>query len=161
MSLAKTIGRALVVSLGLLAVGCTDLGSDVARDEDGQVTEEGEIGALRIKVGDCLGDLASGVVETATALPCDEAHRYEVYHAFDLPDGDFPGPEQIGTAANDGCLSAFEPFVGTDFQSSIYGFTPLTPTEDTWDRLDDREVLCMLSNFDQTDKTGSAQGTAQ
>lgn len=161
MPVAKILGSLFGAAFSMAAVGCADLGADVARDDEGQVSEEGEIGALRIQVGDCLGDLGTGVVESATAIPCEETHYYEVYHSFDLPDGDFPGPAVVGESADDGCLAAFSGFVGTDFQSSIYGFTSLTPTDDTWNRLDDRAVLCMLSHYDGTDKTGTARNTAQ
>ncbi len=146
-----------------LAVGACSQASEsdeTTRDDDGSIVDEGEIGAFRIQVGDCLGTIEeSGQIETAQGIPCDQEHQYEVYHAFDLPDGDFPGQVSVSSQAEEGCLAAFDPFVGIEYAVSIYGFTSLIPTQQSWDAIGDREVLCLLGNFDGTPKTGSAAGT--
>ena len=33
----------------------------------------------------------------------------------------------------------------------------ISPSEGSWDELDDREVLCLISNYDGTMKTGTAK----
>lgn len=163
MDMRRIIAVAVLAALGLLGAGCASTGDDDAttRDESGEIVGEGEIGAFRIKVGDCLGAIDGGSqIETAQGVPCTGEHQYEVYHSFDIPDGDFPGDSAVSTSAQDGCLAEFETFVGIAYEESIYGFTSLLPTEESWDRLDDREVLCLIGNFDGTPKSGSAQGSA-
>jgi len=67
--------------------------------------------------------------------------------------------DATGEAAGNGCYDAFAGFVGHDYETSIYGFTTLSPSAESWDQLDDREVLCLIANYDETKKTGSAQNT--
>ena len=40
------------------------------RDESGAVVEAGEVGSLRLKVGDCLGAEVIGEVELVPVVPC-------------------------------------------------------------------------------------------
>tara|TARA_B110000459_G_C16619231_1_gene500669 strand:- start:3053 stop:3235 length:183 start_codon:yes stop_codon:yes gene_type:complete len=40
------------------------------RDESGAVVEAGEVGSLRLKVGDCLGAQAVGEVESVPVVRC-------------------------------------------------------------------------------------------
>jgi hypothetical protein len=164
MGIGKLVGGA-VAGLGVVGLGYAGIaGQDnTTRDESGAIISEGEVGAFRIQLGDCLNGLSGGLVESVEGVPCSEPHSEEVYHAFNLDEGDgtFPGDEVVGTAADEGCYAAFEPFVGTTFEESEYGFSSLTPSEESWDELDDREVLCLIANYDGTPKTGSAEGTAK
>ena len=49
-----------------------------------------------------------------------------------------------------------------DYQTSIYWITSVTPSADTWDEGDDREIVCALKLGEAGDETtGSAQGTGQ
>jgi hypothetical protein len=152
-----------VMAAALLATGCLDLDDDsTTRDDEGAIVEGGELGAFSIQVGDCLGAAESSQIETVEGIPCDEPHRYEVYHGFalEIADDSFPGASVIEPAAESGCLEAFTSFVGVPLEQSIYQFVTITPTVDSWERSDDREVLCLLGLLDQTDKTGSARDTA-
>ena len=54
------------------------------------------------------------------------------------------------TYADDACRTPFEEFVGTDYQSSIWYITSVTPSEETWAE-GDREIICTL---DQQDSDG-------
>lgn len=82
-----------------------------------------------------------------------------MYHAFNLPDGVYPGEASVTEAAGNGCYNAFEPFVGHEYETSIYDLSYLYPSSESWDQLDDREVLCLMDNYDGTKKTGSAANT--
>ncbi|MCP3987467.1 MAG: hypothetical protein GY724_00195 [Actinomycetia bacterium] len=163
MGIGRLVGGA-VAGLGLVGVGYAGLGGEdnTTRDDAGSIVEEGELGAFRIRVGDCIGGALGDEVESVDGVPCDGPHEFEVYYAFNLPEGDgnYPGDYSVEEAASDGCYEAFEPFVGVVYEASIYGFNTLTPTEGSWDGLDDREVLCMLGNYDGTLKTGTARGSA-
>ena len=162
MGIGRLVGGA-VAGLGLVGLGYTGLGGQDAttRDDDGAIVESGEIGAFRIKLGDCLNGQTTGLIESMEGVPCSSPHDVEVYYAFNLPDGDgsYPGDTATGEAAGDGCYNAFAGFVGHPYETSIYGFTTLSPSAESWDQLDDREVLCLIGNYDETKKTGSARNT--
>ncbi len=163
MGIGRLVGG-VVASLGLVGAGCSGLADEdnTTRDDTGIVVEEGELGAFRIRVGDCIGSALGDEVESVDGVPCDEPHEFEVYYAFDLAEGDgiYPGDLMVEEQANDGCYDAFEPFVGETYEASVYGFNTLTPTLGGWDGLHDREVLCMVGNYDGTLKTGTARGSA-
>jgi hypothetical protein len=152
-----------VAGLGLVGLGYAGVGGqdDTTRDDSGAIVEEGELGAFRIRIGDCIGGDLADQVESVEGVPCDGPHQLEVYYAFNLPEGDgtFPGDLAVAEQAEEGCFNAFEPFVGLNYAESIYDFTTLTPTQGSWDGLDDREVLCMIGNYDGTQKTGTARNT--
>lgn len=161
---ARLVAGAGAAGLGLVGVGYAGLaGQDEStRDETGAVIEEGEVGAFRVRLGDCIAEVADGDVESVQAVPCDEPHAAEVYGAFNM-DGDadapFPGDEAIELAYVDGCLSRFEPFVGRDFATSQYDITAMTPTAGSWDEVDDREILCLLVHVDRTPLVGTAEAS--
>jgi hypothetical protein len=163
MGIGKIVGG-VAAGLGLVGAGYAGLGGEdnTTRDDSGSIVEEGELGAFRIRVGDCIGSDVGGEIESVEGVPCEGPHQLEVYFAFNLPDGDgtYPGDAAVEELANEGCYDAFQPFVGEAYESSVYGFSTLTPTMGSWDGLDDREVLCMLGNYDGTMKTGSAEGSA-
>jgi hypothetical protein len=165
MALGKIVGAG-VAGLGLVGVGYAGLAGqdETTRNDAGEVVEGGELGAFRIRVGDCFVDTLEGSFEAVDAVPCSQPHKSEVYAAFMLPgDGDaaFPGEASVQAGAEQGCYDRFTRFVGVAFESSIYGFGTITPTEVSWDDLDDREVLCMISLYDGSLKTGSAENARQ
>jgi hypothetical protein len=158
----RVLGTTLV-AVGLAAAGCgNEVQQDTTRDTSGEITESGEIGAFKIQLGDCLTGSVSGQVESVEGIPCDQPHQNEVYHAFDIAEGDgaFPGDDLVQQQADEGCLAAFQGFVGLDFPSSVYEISTLVPTEQSWGSLDDREVLCLLGQPVGTLTTGTAAGTA-
>jgi hypothetical protein len=165
MAVGKIIaGIAGAAGLGLVGVGYSGLAGqdETTRDTAGAVVEGGQLGALRIRVGDCLGELEGSTFEAVDAVPCAQSHKYEAYAAFEIPSGSgstFPGDENINTWAGDGCLERFAGFVGLEFEQSIYGIATIKPTQGSWDELDDREVLCAIYNYDETLKQGTARDT--
>lgn len=152
-----------MAGLGLVGLGYTGLaGQDATtRDDNGAIVESGEVGAFRIQLGDCLNGATTGLIESMDGVPCSTPHDVEVYYAFNLPEGDgqYPGDTAVGDAAGERCYAAFPGFVGRDYESSIYGFTTLSPSSESWDQIDDREVLCLIANYDGTKKTGTARNT--
>ena len=162
MGLGKIVGTT-VAGLGLVGVGFAGIAGqdDTTRDEAGAIVEGGDLGAFRIRVGDCMGGGLGDLVESVDGVPCDQLHEFEVYHAFNVPEGadGYPGDAAIEDAAFTGCYDAFAPFVGETYEQSLYGINTLAPTEESWDELDDREVLCLIGFYDGSKKTGSARGT--
>jgi len=148
-----------MVGAGYLGLAGED---NSTRDESGVVIDGGEVGAFRIRLGDCFEDVLAGDFESVDAVPCTDPHQNEVYEAFNLAYGEsdpFPGRDVVRAAADEQCLSEFEAFVGRSYETSSYGIGSITPTEASWDEFDDREVLCMISNYDGSTKTSSARDT--
>ncbi len=160
MSVVRWIGTG-VAGLGLVGAGMTGLAfdDDTTRDESGEITEAGDVGAFRIRLGDCMVDPGEGTIESVEAVPCDEPHDLEIYHAFNLVGAEYP--DDIDDQASSGCYNVFEPFVGERYETSLYDFMVITPTAESWEAVDDREVLCALSSWDGTSSTGSARATAR
>lgn len=120
-------------------------------------TVGGQLDVFSLQVGDCVFDSPESEVETLDAISCSEDHDLEVYALFDLPDGDFPGNAEVDIAAENGCLERFDAYVGIAYAESVYGFTYLTPLEDGWNNLGDREVVCLLGRIDGEPNIGSAE----
>ncbi|HEX6367213.1 MAG TPA: septum formation family protein [Agromyces sp.] len=159
--------RLLVASAALAAVlpltGCGALGSLLSppqpqRDEVTQeIVEQGQADVFALRVGDCLTMVQGEQVDAVPVVPCSEPHSDEVYHDFQLDDGEFPGDEAIATAAQDGCLAEFNAFVGVAYESSTLDIGWYVPTADSWKQLDDRVVSCTI--YDPArDVTGSLAG---
>ena len=110
--------------------------------------------------------MASGdPVATVTVIDCEDAHIYEVFAVFDHEADDaqaYPGDDAILEYADSRCQPLFEDYVRTDYQTSIYWITSVTPSEETWDHGDDREIVCTLKLGEAGDETtGSAEGTGE
>jgi hypothetical protein len=113
-----------------------------------------DVGVFDLAVGDCLIDDTEGEVAETVKIACDKPHLSEVYHLFDLPGGPFPERDAMDKAVQNGCLAAFEPYVGLDYDSSEFVFTTLEPTPESWAD-GDQEVVCMLATQDGSTITGS------
>jgi hypothetical protein len=163
----RTTLVAAAPALILSSVACTDpaLDDHTQRSADGEITEGGDIGVMRIQVGDCLGSLpGNGVIAELDAVPCSSPHAAETYDTFDLAaasDDSFPGLEEVDELAFDGCLGRFTPFVGIEYADSIYDISYLHPTSQSWSAARDRRVVCMLAGLDEQRWTGSAEGSAR
>ena len=157
------VAASLIVIGALGGVGCaTTVSEDEStRDETGDVVEGGDVGALRLQVGDCLAEAAIGDVESVPVVPCDEPHDSEIYHTFELPGVDYPGERLIIESAEQGCLDTFESFVGAPYESSIYDISYLYPIEASWNAVKDRTVLCGVYLLDGSPAVGSAAGIGQ
>jgi hypothetical protein len=143
--------RTLLLALLAVAalVGCSTASEqDVARDESGDVTETDELGVFAIQNGDCLmmPDDSADSVETVTAVPCSEPHSGEVYALVQSSgdDGEYPGDVAINTEAAEECERTFDETTGLVYATDPdWGITWLTPSEDSWNLGDDREIVCI------------------
>ncbi len=154
----------LALCLGLTA--CSS-GDEATRDETGAVASEGTVDAFAVELGDCIQDPTAGAdpnevaeVQSIEAVPCDEPHDGEVYHVFDMPDGDYPGDEAVLAAVEEGCVAAFADFVGKPYEESSLDYLSLQPTQETWEQMDDREVVCIVADPSGEKKIGSLRGAA-
>ncbi len=161
----RCLAAALLV-LSLCVSACSSE-PEATRDETGAVASEGAVDAFEIQVGDCFNEPAGGVsedelqeIESISAVPCDQPHDGEVFHDFQLPDGDYPGDDAVLEAAAEECIGQFDGFVGMAYDDSALDAYPITPTEDSWNQVDDRTVSCVV--FDPAGQaTGSLRGAAR
>jgi len=158
MNFGRIIGAG-AAGLGLVGAGYAGLGGqdDTVRNDDGAVVEGGEVGAFRIRLGDCLQDISGTTFESVEAVPCADPHASEVYHAFLLTGAEWPGRDAVGSQADDGCFDAVETSLDLSIGLEEYGITSITPTEQSWDELDDREILCLVGRADGGITVGSVR----
>lgn len=119
-----------------------------------------------LEVGTCFDDTDAFYnegedVATVPVVDCAKPHDNEVYHLFDIEGSEFPGEKEIQGVADEGCLDAFEDYVGRDYPSSRFVITHLVPTRQSWTRQKDREVACILYDMDLEKITGSARGSGE
>ncbi|MGF3052420.1 septum formation family protein [Microbacterium sp. YY-03] len=165
-SLAAGAALALALSLG----GCSAVqnifggGSDVPRDDDGQVTEQGTGSAYDLEVGDCLNFPAADEFSDVELVPCGDAHDSEVILNFESALAEF-NEEEMYAEADEQCATEFQSYVGLDWETSIFDYTYFTPLEAGWED-GDRVITCVAYQADATDgslvqTTGSVQGRAE
>lgn len=98
-----------------------------------------------------------GAVEDVEIIDCANEHAFEVYANLTVPDDvEFSDVELF---ALDGCYEAFEPYVGVAYEESVYEFTWLEPTVESWEGRGDRTVNCLV--YEAAASVGSAQGSSR
>lgn len=125
--------------------------------------ESGEpVNFVAITVGDCF-DVPSAAPggQALEYSSCDTPHDYEAYATHELPAGDYPGVEEFTTVAKSFCRTSFDTFVGGDYHRSVFDFSYIGPSQETWNALDDRDLTCILFPLDGQPTTGSAGGSGR
>ncbi len=164
LSLAAVIVAAAVSLSGCSIVDQFMPASQPVRDaETGEVTEQVDnADVFAVRVGDCLNtaDLdTTDQVSNVPVVPCAEPHDDEVYHAYMLADGDYPGEDAIIAEADNVCVAEFATFVGLSYEESTLDYWPMYPTPGSWSD-GDREVLCIA--WDPSGQlTGTVAGAAR
>ncbi len=115
-----------------------------------------------LEPGDCFLDFDGTEVSSVEVVDCGEPHQFEVFANVVLPDGPYPGATEVDEVGYDACVDEFQPYVGIDYESSVWYVTTLVPLEDSWP--EDRTVNCLLVQLAGDDSvpatvTGSARGT--
>lgn len=110
----------------------------------------GEQRAASLKVGDCFDDtsamLAGEDIFRVPSVACTEPHDNEVFHVAQYP-GSTYSIGDIEEFADRVCYSAFAPYVGRSYESSVIDYLWLMPTPDSW-TLGDREITCFAFHMD-------------
>ena len=156
----RLIAGAVVAGVAVFA-GVGALGDETTRNEQGTIEEGGGLGAFRIQQGDCLNLPTETLVASVEGVPCWEPHDAQAYYLFDMTGyTDYPGETAITSAADNGCIAQFHPFVGKSYELSELDITWLAPTADSWSEFDDREITCMVVTMDgsQLDETMRGSG---
>jgi hypothetical protein len=126
--------------------------------------EGDETSVFDLATGDCF-DASGDEVDTVTVIECDSAHMYEAFAIFDHEagaDAPYPGDDALLEYADSACQPYFEDYVGIAYADSEYWITSVTPSQQTWDDSDDREIVCALKLGEEAQETtGSAEGTGR
>jgi hypothetical protein len=136
------------------------------RDDTGAIVGEGNIDAFTIRVGDCFNDSSPSFGQDGSPIcdlpgvPCAEPHDNEVFAVFDVGVTSFPEGDAMPSLVFDSCLERFESFVGKDYESSSLDIATLYPTQESWNRHDDREVVCAVYDISSKKLVGSVKGLA-
>jgi hypothetical protein len=96
--------------------------------------------------GQCFNEPGEDIVNQVEVVDCDVLHDYEIYHVVDHPAGPsdpWIGEDEMEAFVDEECKGAFEPFVGTAYESSVLFIYFLAPTENTWGG-GDRELICSV-----------------
>lgn len=139
--------------------------SQPVRDADtGEVTEQVDnADVFAVRVGDCLNTSEVSSTEEVSdvpVVPCDQPHEDEVYYAYDLAEGNYPGEEAIKADAQATCVPQFTTFIGLAYEESALDYWPMYPTAGSWDG-GDREVLCVAWDPSGAKVTGTLAGAAR
>ncbi len=135
------------------------LAASTACGSDGGPVAATEVEAFDLEIGHCFNAAGSDEVERVELVACTDDHAFEIYHVFRVDDGPYPGPEALEDQWIQGCLARFETFVGSTFDESTLDISAIFPTEESWEQLGDREVLCSVTAVDGSPRTSSARGT--
>ncbi|MFN0029876.1 MAG: septum formation family protein [Acidimicrobiales bacterium] len=121
--------------------------------------EEGlSSGYVGIAVGDCIDTPDTGVVDRLEERPCAAPHGGEVFVVAELPDGPFPGNDEVMADVNDHCVSAFESYTGVRYEDSPYELWTVSPHRANWSR-GQRRYACAVVTRDGGDlPPGSVRG---
>lgn len=168
LAIAALVVASCWVILTAAAVGVAivqELVSEPDRDSSGQVSEAGALGSHEIRVGDCFDSdeildssgPGAGEVMAVDAIPCDEPHQVEAYASTTIPDGAFPGVDEVAGMAGRHCLASFKGFVGVHYRKSELEPFVLYPTAMSWRLEDDRVITCLITDPGQV-TTGTLEG---
>lgn len=114
-------------------------------------------------VGTCLDfdDSIGAEVDRLPEVPCEDPHSHEIF-AVKLSAADtYPGFEALEADAQAQCLGAFDEYVGISAFDSELFFSWLVPTLTSWDKENDREIVCVIGEGNGADLVGTVRGIAR
>ncbi len=156
----KRLGAALLAGALLLTACSGDpSASDTSeRDELGRVVGQGQVGVSVLRKGDCVVDADDliGELSSVEVVPCTEAHEAQVFAVFDVGAAageDWPGQQSMDRMAQQGCSERLDA-VDPDALTGDLGLVFLSPSEASWNKADDREVICFISAEEDGDLGG-------
>jgi len=109
-----------------------------------------------LAVGECFDD--SDEEDEVVRQPCTEPHDGEVIAGVTLPDGPYPGDNEVDEAGEKACATEFGEYVGSTVKDTELEWDYWTPTKQLWNS-NDRLVVCAAYGPDFDQLTGSVKGT--
>ncbi|MEU4036997.1 DUF4190 domain-containing protein [Streptomyces collinus] len=153
------VGGTVLSAIGLVLWGLMLASGGASAFWEG-VKEGARDGAsISLAKGECFdapGGRLAGETRDVDVVPCSGRHDGEVFAAFRLRDGDYPGDESVGDTADARCYVlrddyAMDGWAVPDDVDVYY----LTPTEESWSA-GKREVTCLFGSVTEgADLTGS------
>lgn len=124
----------------------TDAGSEPAAG-DGIPVEQ-------LELGDCITDLQEhrGIF-TVTVVPCSGPHEGQVYGVFELPDGPWPGLDEVVSRTDEQCVDHLGARFPETYDDAAVELIIFHPTIASW-IAGDRGTLCLTEYMDGP-RTGS------
>lgn len=152
------VSKFSVVRVPAVAVACL-LGFSACSGDD----REAVVDLPDSAIGTCLdfGDSVEAEVDDLPTVPCSEPHTHEIYSIPVSDAATYPGFEALEAEAQAKCLRAFEGYVGVSAFDSKLFFSWLVPTLNSWDREDDRQIICVVGEGNGAPLVGSVRGTGR
>lgn len=129
-------------------------------------SDDDEPSAIRVGndvIGTCL-DFSDKTGEEFSSLPevaCEEPHSHEIFAVEKTAADTYPGFEALEAEAQALCLGEFVDYVGINpFDSELF-VSWLMPTLTSWDRENDREIICVIGEDNGAPMVGSVRGVAR
>ena len=110
-------------------------------------TTGGTISVFSLQPGSCIDqdNLTTGLVTSVRTVPCIVSHTHEVYHRATVTPVNTPfDAQRVTDFANKVCTDSFTAYVGVPYEQSKYYFVHLAPSEESWNKNNDRDVVCLL-----------------
>jgi len=145
------LGRRLaILNLAVWGIGLVVIAALVVSGDDTEDAAQAPlltIPAAAIEVGDCFDDQVAYDIAAIPVVPCNEPHDNEVYDLYQIErreSASYPGINGVAALAQEGCLIAFQDYVGMEYQRSVLEIFPIPPSEESWEESGDREVVCAV-----------------
>ena len=106
-----------------------------------------------------FGDDVGAHVTELPVVECSVPHTHEIYAVVLSQEPVYPGFESLEIAALARCLAPFEDYVGVSVFDSTLFYSWLVPTLTSWDKEDDREIVCVIGNGNGAPLVGSVRGS--
>jgi hypothetical protein len=134
------------------------------RDDEGVISEAGDLTVLKLQVGDCFDEPGTrspnetAEISSVDATLCSDPHDLEVFHTFELTAAELPNESALTSEVGERCMGAFEPYVGSSYEASELDIYFMWPSPESWGA-GDRTVLCSVVKMNGTKLVGSAEGS--
>jgi hypothetical protein len=115
------------------------------RDDEGRIVGSGSLPVSELRIGDCFDADQHGNIAAVDAVPCEQPHRFELYHVAEWPGDEegFPSDVELEAFVFDSCLPALEAYIGQPVEGSHLFFSPIVPDQASWEA-GRRVVYCAL-----------------
>jgi hypothetical protein len=92
-----------------------------------------------LRPGECINSAANGL--NVTVLSCATPHDAEVFAAFSLPAGAWPGASAVQQEAGNGCVSRFSSYLNPQLATADMTQEYVYPNQAAW-QAGERTVVC-------------------
>jgi hypothetical protein len=141
---------AIAIAVGVAVMRDAADGPD--RDATGAINGGRSIKVTDLRTGDCPRDIKSQRGSYVDVVPCATSHYSEVFAAFPLPPGEWPGDGRVKATAQAGCDDRFAAYAGVELDEDSWTVLAVPPEELDWPS--ERDVVCVAHHL-RVPTTGS------